>query len=121
MGGDAGRGESPRTWSGARYTGLGHLGGIETPTDELNEQNYRTWMGRSLDDSLEHLATQHRELMRALQELTPAQIATGPTLPDDLQPFLRAPGVRHLWMHRKHIDAAVGSTTVGHPSIGGRR
>lgn len=87
--------------------------GIETPTDELNEQNYRKWRGRSLDDSLEHLATQHRELMRALQELTPAQITTGPTLPDDLQPFLRAPGVRHLRMHRKHIDAAVGATTEG--------
>ncbi|MGH2376907.1 MAG: DinB family protein [Candidatus Limnocylindria bacterium] len=86
--------------------------GIETPTDELNDENFRDWRDRPVEDALGRLAYVHAEMIRAVERLTPEQIASGTALPDELQPFLRAPGVRHIRAHRKQIESALGGTEI---------
>jgi len=85
--------------------------GVETPTPELNDATFREWKGRPIEETLAHLTEAHRAFMAAAVALPPEHVASGTTLPDDLHPFLRAPGVRHLRNHRVHIDSALKEAT----------
>lgn len=78
-----------------------------TPTPELNHRVFLEWRGRSAKDSLAHLRTVNAALVAALDPLRPAHLATGDVLPDDLQPYLKAPGVRHVRAHLTHAQAAL--------------
>jgi len=78
-----------------------------TPTPELNERIFQEWRGSPVAEALEELRAANIALVAALAPLRPEHIASGNTLPDDLQPYLRAPGVRHLRSHRSHIEAAL--------------
>ena len=86
--------------------------GITTPTPELNERTYRKWKGRPIDAALRHLAETHHAFVAAAEALSPDEIASGPSLPDELHPFLRAPGVRHVRDHRLHIETALKEMTT---------
>ena len=81
-----------------------------TPTPELNDRIFREWRDKPVSDALEELREAHAALVAALRPLKPEHIAAGETLPDDLHPYLRAPGVRHVRLHRTHIEAALKET-----------
>ena len=86
--------------------------GITTPTPELNDGTFREWKGRPVEETLAHLTQVHRAFMTAAEALRPEHVASGTNLPDDLHPFLRAPGVRHLRNHRVHIETALKEMTT---------
>ncbi|MDQ2951166.1 MAG: maleylpyruvate isomerase N-terminal domain-containing protein [Chloroflexota bacterium] len=78
-----------------------------TPTPELNERCFEEWRGRSVADSLAHLATTNARLIAALERLRDDQLAAGDRLPDEMHAYVRVPGVRHPRTHRTHVASAL--------------
>lgn len=80
-----------------------------TPTPELNHRTFLEWQGRPIERTLTHLRDVNAGLLAALERLRPEHIAAGETLPDDLHPYLRAPGVRHPRTHLTHARTSMES------------
>ena len=80
--------------------------GVEPLTDARNEETFRQWRGRPVADACTHLLACHRRLMDAVRALPPERIVKSDA-PEDWYRYFWMPGLRHLRIHREHIEAAV--------------
>ncbi|MDQ2952307.1 MAG: maleylpyruvate isomerase N-terminal domain-containing protein [Chloroflexota bacterium] len=80
--------------------------GISETADELNQATFDEWKGRNLREQLTEMGKIHQDMMEALNGLRPELLMNGEAVGDVFLCF-RVPGLEHVRMHRKDIEAAV--------------
>lgn len=80
--------------------------GITETADQLNQATFDEWKGRNLREQLTEMGKIHQDMMDALNGLTPELLMNGEGVADVFACF-RVPGLEHVRMHRKDIEAAV--------------
>ena len=85
--------------------------GIAQTADELNQATYEQWHGRNLREQLTELGKIHQDMMAALNGLRPELLMSGEGVADVFLCF-RVPGLEHVRMHRKDIEAAVAKEGI---------
>ena len=80
--------------------------GIAETADQLNQATYTEWHGRNLREQLTEMGKIHQDMMGALNGLTPELLMNGEGIGDVFLCF-RVPGLEHVRMHRKDIEAAL--------------
>ncbi len=80
--------------------------GITETADQLNQATFDEWKGRNLREQLTEMGKIHQDMMDALNGLTPELLMNGESVADVFACF-RVPGLEHVRMHRKDIEAAV--------------
>ena len=80
--------------------------GIAETADQLNQATYDEWRGRNLREQLTEMGKIHQDMMGALNGLTPELLMSGEGVADVYACF-RVPGLEHVRMHRKDIEAAI--------------
>lgn len=80
--------------------------GIAETADQLNQLTYDEWRGRNLREQLTEMGKIHQDMMGALNGLTPELLMNGEGVADVYACF-RVPGLEHVRMHRKDIEAAI--------------
>jgi hypothetical protein len=80
--------------------------GISETADELNQATFDEWKGRNLREQLTEMGKIHQDMMLALNGLAPELLMSGVGTADVFLCF-RVPGLEHVRMHRKDIEAAM--------------
>jgi hypothetical protein len=81
--------------------------GIADDVDTVNEEQFRAWRHRPVEDAFTELNRAHREFMDALLALPASRFVKA-----DGQPFryFWTPGAGHLQLHWEHVEAALKET-----------
>ena len=85
--------------------------GITPGADARNDENFQEWRERPIADALRHLLACHTRLMDAIHALPPERVVKSDA-PEDWYRYFWMPGVRHLRIHREHIEAALKETAT---------